>query len=197
MVAVCLVSIVALPACTGSIRIGGPPTGAPTCPSPTGPSPDRLPGPLVLTAQSVPSSGLVPCLRPLPTGWTFRNLDAQRGKARILIDFQHEGSLAAVITLTRSCEIRGSRRTTSDQPGTQRYERIDDVESGYRGQRYYVYRGGCIEYGFNLRGTGSPQQVAAVSMSFGFVDRDLVRRYVDDYSGGRLHLDPTAARGAQ
>jgi hypothetical protein len=198
MVSVFVVSVTILSACSGSIQIGGPPTGAPTCPTPTDPSPERLPGPLVLTAQSVPSAALVPCLRgTLPTGWTFQNLDAQRGKARISIDFHQDGTHAATITLTQECDVRGSRQTDTDQPGTQRYDRVYEVQSGYRGERYYVFRGGCIEYHFNLHGSRSAEQVAAVSLFFRFVDRDLLRRYVHDYSDGRVELDPTAAEGAR
>jgi hypothetical protein len=150
---------------------------------------------LVLTAQSVPSAGLLPCLRPLPTGWTFRQLDAEKGEARILIDFEHEGSNAATVTLTHTCDIRGTSQTVSDQLGTRRYEREDAAQSSYRGERYYRFDGGCITYRFSLQGARAAEQVAAVSLSLGFVDREVVRRYVDDYSDGRLELDPTAGGG--
>lgn len=190
-----VVSLTVLPACTASVRLGGPPTGAPTCPALAGPIPDRLPGPLLLTAQSVPSSSLVPCLRPLPTGWTFQKLDAQNGTARITIDFQHEDSRAATVTLTHTCDVRGATQKASEQRDARRYERTHTVKSGYRGERYYVYLGGCITYRFNLKGSRAEAQVATITASLGFVERELLRRYVHEYSDGRLELDPTAAGG--
>jgi hypothetical protein len=196
MVAVCGIALSSSAACGASIRIGDQPSGGPSCPARTDSSPDRLNGALLLTAQSVPSAGLVPCLRPLPAGWSYQRLDARKGRARISLDFEHQGTHAMTVSLTRDCDVREATEKVTDQPGTHRYERVDEVSSGYRGERHYVYGGGCITYRFDLYGSRGEDQIAAISPAIGFVDRSVVRRYVHDYSDGHFELDPTAAGGA-
>jgi hypothetical protein len=70
-----------------------PPTPLPNCPS----SVDRDSGELnalTLTAQAVPTAALIPCLLPLPAGWTFRDMNAQKAE-------RGPGSISVVRTPTR------------------------------------------------------------------------------------------------
>lgn len=189
---VCGILVSVLPACNASFNVGGPPSDGPTCPTRTEPTPDGVSGALLLTAQSVPSAAIVPCLRTLPTGWTFHDLNARKGKARIVLDFGPEGGdHAATVTLTHRCDVQGATETFSDRSGTRRYERVQDSESEHRSDRFYINSGGCITYHFVLRGSTGAEQVAALTQTLGFVERDVLRRYVHDYSDGRFELDPT------
>ncbi|MGH8862049.1 MAG: hypothetical protein ACRDVG_12605 [Jatrophihabitantaceae bacterium] len=181
-----------LPACGVTFNIGGPPTGGPTCPARTERAPDRLSGPLILSAQSVPTATLVPCLHALPAGWTLHDAAARRGQASIVLDFGRDNDRAATVTLSRTCDVTRATGTATDEPGTSRYERVDDVPAGYRAERYYVFSGGCVRYEFNLRGATGPEQVSTISRALGFVDRAVLRRLVHERSHGRFELDPAS-----
>jgi hypothetical protein len=73
-----------------------------------------------------------------------------------------------------------------------RYQRVDDLGSVYRGKWFYVFPGGCVIYQFDLHGASAAKSAAAVAATLGFVSRETIARLVDDYSDGRLHLDPTS-----
>jgi hypothetical protein len=189
LLSACLVMVV-LPGCAASLSIGGPASPDPRCPARPVHQPERLNGPLILTAQSVPSASLVPCLRQLPAGWTFRELHAERGRTRIELDLGRTNNRAVIVTLTRRCDAGSATSIASDRPAARRYDKVDDLESGYQGKRYYLFAGGCVTYRFDVRGGAAAQAVAAISRSLSFVDRAVLRRYVHDYSGGRVELDP-------
>lgn len=186
----CAVVLAALPACGVSLNIGGPPTGGPKCPADLSHTPAGLNGPLLLTAQSVPTADLVPCLHPLPAGWTFHEMNARKGRTSFVLDFGHDNDRAATVTLTRECDIAGAVEIPSDQPGARRYDHVDNVASGYHGERAYVFGGGCVRYQFALRGANGADQVRTISRTLGFVDRDVLRRFVRDRSDGQFELDP-------
>ncbi len=183
--------ILLLPACSASVRLGGPPTGGPKCPTRIEPTAKGIDGSLLLTAQTVPRATVVPCLRALPAGWTFHELKARKGKARIDLDFGRDGDRAARITLTRACDVRGLTETFSDVSGARRYDVVHDSTASYRSDRFYVNSGGCIAYHFVLHSSTGAAQVSALARALGFVDRRVLRQYVHDYSDGRFELDPT------
>jgi hypothetical protein len=185
----CLITAM-LSGCTASLRIGGPPSAAPRCLERPADKPERLNGPLVLTAQSVPSARLIPCVRPLPAGWTFRKMEAREGRTEIALDFGRTNDNATTVTLTKSCEVRNAKPTRSDQANARRFDRVDASDSGFRGDRYYVFSGGCVAYHFDVAGRAATQSVATIARSLSFVDRSVLRRYVHRYSGGRVELDP-------
>lgn len=182
-----------LSACDASLQIGGPPTGGPKCPARIDPTPKHVGGSLLITAQSVPTAALVPCLRPLPAGWTFHELAVHKGKARIVLDFGRDGHHAAIVTLTRRCDVRRATEVFSDLSGTRKYERVSNSTTEYRGDSYYVSSGGCITHHFVVHSSTGALQVSSLTQALGFVDRAVLRRYVHDYSDGRLELDQTAS----
>jgi hypothetical protein len=156
---------------------------------PCTPSGDRLDKQLVLMAQSVPTASAVPCLRAELDDWFLDDLDSVDGYTRIelsrLID-----QVALTIELTRTCDHGGAVETTTDQPGTQRFdERIRDGSS-YRDRRFYLLPGACVAYSFQLTGTGAEEAADDISRALGLVSRDQLADQVRRYSGGRLHLDP-------
>jgi hypothetical protein len=186
----CGALVTLLSACDMSFNIGGPPTSGPTCPARSQPTPKHVEGALLLTAQAVPGAEVVPCLRALPGGWTFRDMAVQKGKARVQLDFGRHGDKAATVTLTRTCDVRGATEVFSDVAGSRRYERVLDLPSVYRGDQYYVSAGSCVTHHFVVHSSTGADQVSALSRTLGFVDRAVLRRYVHDYSDGRFELDP-------
>jgi hypothetical protein len=175
--------------CSGSIELGSSAVGMPRCPVQQTATPDHVSSALLLLAQSVPTAARLPCVRALAVGWTFQRLNARSAQTRFFLDSDREGSHAVTVTLARSCDVTGAAEVTSDQPGTQRFEREQPGTSRFRADRYYVYRGGCVRYQLNLRNRADAESMRAISDMLQLVDRELLRRYVHQYSDGRFELD--------
>lgn len=154
------------------------------------PPPGRVSSGAVLMAQSVPSAAAVPCLRFLPVGWRFDDLEARDGEARFWLDSDRDGNRALTVDLSAVCDVVGATQIPSDDPDILRYERVTDLRSGYRGMRYHVYAGGCTTYIFDLHGPTRAEPVAAITQALAFVSREELRLQVRDYTDGRLKLDP-------
>lgn len=145
---------------------------------------------VVLMAQGVPTAPVLPCVRLLPTGWRFNDLDVRNGTATFTLASDRDGQRAVTVVLTRTCDVTGTTRVPSDQPGLTRYERVTQVTQGYSGARYYVAVGGCVTYRFDLRGSSRAAPVTEAALALDFVTRNAVREKVHRDSGGRLELDP-------
>jgi hypothetical protein len=146
---------------------------------------------VVLMAQAVPSAKLLPCIELLPTGWTYGNHDVRNGLARFWLNSDRAGQRAVEVTLSATCDVAGATPITpSDQEGTKRYERVQEVRTRYRGSRTYVFEGGCVTYGFNFQGPSRGTPEAEVTFALGFVPRARLAETLSDVSDGRLHLDP-------
>ena len=146
---------------------------------------------LVLMAQSVPSAQLLPCVSSVPVGWTFSELDARNGSAQFMFDSDREGLAALVVSLHADCSVEGTSQVASDQPGTDRYERVSRVTSGFGGERIYTFDGGCVVYTFDLRGESHAEPVTEITNALGFVSRSDLAEQVSEHSNGQLSLDPT------
>ncbi|HVQ87514.1 MAG TPA: hypothetical protein VMT88_04955 [Actinomycetes bacterium] len=146
---------------------------------------------LVLMAQAVPTAQLLPCVRSVPVGWTFNELDARNGWAEFAFDSDREGVAALVVSLRPSCSVDGASRVVSDQPDTERYERVSRVTSGFGGERMYTFSGGCVVYTFDLQGASHAEPVTEISNALGFVSRADLATQVSEHSNGQLSLDPT------
>ena len=66
------------------------------------------PDPLWLQAQSVPTASLVPCLNPLPAGWTFNTANVRNGWSTFILDHDRVGTQALVVRLTATCDTGGA-----------------------------------------------------------------------------------------
>jgi hypothetical protein len=151
-------------------------------------------GTVVLMAQAVPSASLLPCVRGLPVGWTLAGVDISDGQAEVWFNSDREGNRALTIQLTPSCEMGPATRIPSTRSEIQRFETVTRVTNGYGGQRYFVYDGGCTTYTFDLRGEERAQPLAVIAAAFDFVDRDDVAQQVEEWSDGKLQLDPATTR---
>ncbi|MDQ1721518.1 MAG: hypothetical protein QOI26_1252 [Pseudonocardiales bacterium] len=187
--------LMAVSGCSGSFEIGRSAMGMPQCPAQQEQTPGDLSSALLLVAQSVPTATRLPCVRALAAGWTFRRLDARTNRARFTLDSDREGASAVTVTLERNCDVSAAAEVASDEAGTHRFDRVASPSSGYRGDRFYVYDGGCVTYHLNLGGKTGAEPVQAISEMLQFVDRDVLRRYVHHYSDGRFELDAAPASG--
>ena len=147
------------------------------------------PEPLWLQAQSVPSASVVPCLRPLPPGWTLGSANVRNGWSQLTLDHDRAGDRALVVRLTSSCDTSGAVETVSDQPGLQRFER-PRLDSLTREATWYVlFPGGCVTTAFDTDNI-HPGLAAEARTAVGFATRHSLDQALDARSDGRLHLDP-------
>jgi hypothetical protein len=163
--------------------------GLPRC----GSTPERLSGPLLLAAQSVPTSPWLPCVEQLPIGWNVTDLKVRDGRAELTLGYAQEQPHALRISLTRTCAVRGATELDSGRSGVRRFDVIAPRPQAYAGRRFYVYPGGCVTHHFDLRGTAPADAANTISGALGLVARDSLRRQFAEHTGGRLQLDPPAA----
>jgi hypothetical protein len=156
---------------------------------PCTPSNNELDQRMVLMAQSVPTASAVPCMRAARDDWFLDDMDSQDGHTRIefsrLVD-----EFALTIELTRTCDHGAASETTTDQPGTRRFDERIRTGSSYRDRRFYLLPGACMTYQFVLTGAGTEAAAEEIAGAIGFLRRDQLADQVRRYSGGRLQLDP-------
>ena len=130
---------------------------------------------LILMAQSVPSATRIPCIRSLPLGWGFVEMDVRRGSSTIALSSDRAGLLAVEVKLQAGCETDGATRVPSDEPGVRQFERIPPSFDRYSGTRYFVFEGGCVTYEFDFSGEGRTALAQEVSVGLGFFERTVIR----------------------
>jgi len=144
---------------------------------------------MILSAQAVPSSAMLPCVAALPAGWSIGGATISSGKVSLWLDSDRAGPRAITVTLAAACDTSGARQIPSDQPGTRRFERPLSLLPQFSDLRFYTFPGGCATYRFNFApGTSSVLAVAADS-ALSFVPRsvlvDSVRHTEDQTLCGR------------
>jgi tRNA A-37 threonylcarbamoyl transferase component Bud32/membrane-associated phospholipid phosphatase len=150
--------------------------------------------PLWLMAQSVPSAGLVPCVRNLPAGWSLADVRVRDGHARITFDSDRAGKGAVVVELTASCDLSGAVQVTSEQPGARRYLRTERASPRSSATRFHAFGGGCTTERFTAPAASHMQLTNEGSSALGFTTREELGQALNQRSGGRLQLDPGATR---
>jgi hypothetical protein len=156
--------------------------------------PDRADNPtLVLMAQAVPSASRIPCVRLVPASWRHGDVDVETGRAAFSFasgSIDSPESVPLTVALTERCDLAGATQVPTDEPGTQRWERLQEVTPAYVGERLYVFDGGCTTLSFALSGADRVQAVGEASLAVGFVDRTAVADVVREQYDDRLQLDP-------
>jgi membrane-associated phospholipid phosphatase/tRNA A-37 threonylcarbamoyl transferase component Bud32 len=142
-------------------------TAAPSC----GTSHD-----MILSAQAVPSSAMLPCIAALPSGWTAGAAEITNGRSVFWLDSDQAGPRAVTISLTATCDTSGAVRIPSDQPGAQRFERPLSLQPRFTLTRIYTFDGGCVTYQFSFVPGAAPLLAIPVDTAVAFEPRaDLVR----------------------
>jgi hypothetical protein len=150
---------------------------------------------VVLMAQSVPTASWVPCLKTMPLGWKFRDLDARSGAASFWLGPTHDPTHAIEVRLTESCSTDGATKVRSERADMTRLQVVSQVSPDFIGRRLYLFDGGCITVAFDLDGKISSEGLAVATQAFDAVPRDELRELVHEESDGRLQLDPPVAAG--
>jgi hypothetical protein len=132
----------------------------------------RSPGEtLALEAQSVPTAEFVPCIAALPLGWSFRAASIRSGSSRIYLDSDRADGKRFSVELSSSCDVTGATQVPTDEPGTERYERVRLDDERYAGTRYYRFGGGCVTYHFDFEGTGRTALAEEASLAMSLYRR--------------------------
>ena len=71
----------------------------------------------------------------------------------------------------------------TDEVGTERYERLEQLPPGLEGTRYYTFDGGCVTYEIEFSDEASPSLVFEIDQSLTFQDRQVLIDYVADRGG--------------
>jgi membrane-associated phospholipid phosphatase len=128
---------------------------------------------LVLETQAVPTASFVPCLKPLPLGWTFGGLAVHDGSAQFFLNSDAAGIHIVEITLTKSCDTSRAIEIPGEE-GIRAYTHVGALpedQSSPQHTDYFVFDGGCVTERFHLSpstGAVSPEQAA---LSLGFTSR--------------------------
>jgi hypothetical protein len=149
--------------------------------------------PLWITAESVQTAALVPCITSLPVGWSLGEVYANSGRSAFTVDHDRAGHATVEVTLTQRCDIRDTVELAADFDGARRFGRRAATGATLDQTWYEVFSGGCTTT--RLHSRSSVAEVNAEvsrqgSMIVGYVTRDLLARALTARSDGRLHLDP-------
>jgi hypothetical protein len=128
---------------------------------------------MILSAQAVPSSALLPCIAALPSGWTAGGADVGNGRAAFWLDSDQAGRRAVTVTLTAACDTSGAQRIPSDQNGAERFERPLTLEPRFTLVRMYTFAGGCVSYRFSFVPGAAPSLAISVDEAVAFEPRSV------------------------
>jgi tRNA A-37 threonylcarbamoyl transferase component Bud32 len=149
--------------------------------------------PLWLQAQSVPSASLVPCLRPIPAGWTLMKVTVNDRRSVLTFDSDRAGPGAMVVRLTAGCALGRGTEVASDHPGVRRYMLIEQQAPRFVATRYDVFAGGCVTTRFSIPAETRAQLTAEAATLLDFTTRQALQQALEQRSDGRLQLDPKRA----
>jgi hypothetical protein len=146
--------------------------------------------PLWLQAQAVPSASLVPCVRPLPVGWSVTNVAVNDGRSVISLGHDRTGGDAMAARLTAGCDVGQAAEQASGQPGVRRYQLVERQGPDFSAVRFDVFPGGCVTTRIRALASSKAEVTAAAPGILGFTPRQQLALALEQRSGGRLQLDP-------
>jgi hypothetical protein len=135
---------------------------------------------ILLMAQSVPTAFLLPCIRSLPTGWSFDSFDVRNGISSFWLDNDRAGTRALGVSLQKTCLPLGTPVPT-DKPGSVLYVKIDSLGPRFKGARYYRFSKECLIYRFSFPADDRASFTVDATNAIGSVTRAAVARYVSQY----------------
>ena len=133
---------------------------------------------MILAAQAVPSSAMLPCIAALPSGWTADLAEVSNGRMVFWLDSDLAGPRAVTVTLTATCDTSGAVRVPSDQPGAARFERPLALQPRFMLVRMYTVAGGCITYQFSFATGAAPSLAIFVDQAVTFEPRSVLVDYI-------------------
>ena len=135
----------------------------------------------LLEAQAVPSATLIPCILPLPGGWSYGGSQVRSGLAQFWLDSDRAGSHAAEIRLTPACDLARATEFPLRSPpaGLRGYEEPTSRQPP-ASVRYFVFTGGCVTERLSFTRHSAPALYDQADQFLGFTPRMV---YVDGVRG--------------
>jgi tRNA A-37 threonylcarbamoyl transferase component Bud32/membrane-associated phospholipid phosphatase len=146
-----------------------------------------------LLAQSVPSASLVPCLGPLPAGWSVGPVTVNDGRSVIRMNHDRAGTNVLVIELTAACDTQGASQVDSNQPQVRRYQRIDRQTPRFEAIHFDRFPGGCVTTQASVPAANRAEVTGDLAPILHYTTRQALQQALDQHSAGRLRLDPSTA----
>jgi hypothetical protein len=131
---------------------------------------------MILSAQSVPSARLLPCVASIPAGWELGGVQIDDERARFWLDSDLAGDRAVEVTLLPPdrCSVAAATQVPSDEVGVRRYERVAELPPNLRSTRTYRFPGGCVTYEFEFHGALTGSLLADADSALAFQSRRAV-----------------------
>jgi hypothetical protein len=133
-----------------------------------------------IVAQSVPSATQIPCLMPLPMGWSVAKVKVNENHSEVVFDSDRAGSGAAVMRLDDGCDVRHTVSAPSELPAADRYDYVEQLQPSFRGERYYVFPGGCVWWQFTFDRGVSATEAVAIGEALVLISREDVNQIMRD-----------------
>lgn len=138
----------------------------------------------LLEAQAVPSATLIPCLLPLPQGWSYGGAEVRSGLVRFCADSDRAGARAAEVRLTQTCDVSGATEVAlKAPPGDMRGYQEPSARQPPTTVRYFVFTGGCVRYRFSFTQQTAPALFEEADQFLGFDPRSVFVNAVRDDTG--------------
>jgi hypothetical protein len=138
----------------------------------------------LLEAQAVPSATLIPCILPLPGGWSYGGSQVRSGLARFWLDSDRAGTHAAEFRLTPACDVAGATEFPLRPPsaGLRGYEQPTTLQPP-ASVRYFVFTGGCVTERLSFTRHSAPALFDQADQFLGFTPRTVYVQGVHDDEG--------------
>jgi hypothetical protein len=138
----------------------------------------------LLEAQAVPSATLIPCVLPLPGGWSYGGSQVRSGLARFWLDSDRAGTHAAEVRLTQACDVAGATEFALRSPpdGLRGYEEPSARQLA-ASVRYFVFTGGCVTERLAFTRQSAPTLFDQADQFLGFTPRTVYVQGVHDDEG--------------
>ena len=146
-----------------------------------------------LLAQSVPSASLVPCLGPLPPGWSVGPVTVNDGRSVIRLDHDRAGTGVLTVQLTADCDPQGASQVNSNQPQVRRYQRIDRQTPRFEAIHFDRFPGGCVTTQAAAPAANRADVTGDLATILHYTTRQALQQALNQRSDGRLRLDPSTA----
>jgi hypothetical protein len=104
----------------------------------------------LIVAQSVPRAELVPCLGPIPDGWSIESVTVDQDGSTLWLDSDRAGDGAARLLYRPECPLDGAVAVPTDHSGALAFEQVERIRPGFRADRVYVFGGGCVRWEFDF-----------------------------------------------
>jgi len=138
---------------------------------------------MILSAQAVPSSAMLPCVAARPSGWTAGAAKITNGRSVFWLDSDQAGPRAVTVTLTATCDTAGAVRIPSDHAGAERFERPLTLQPRFTLTRMYTFPGGCVTYQFSFVPGAAPLLAIPVDTAVAFEPRSALVGHVRQTEG--------------